>query len=376
MKSIFNKYNLFCLTVSCLILFASWTVYYKLPYALALEGLFAAYVVANYFNKSSSRQQSLFIVFFLISAWYYFPRFDFTGIFSGLFRSFVISSIFLLPYDYIKGIYKYFITILAGIVAFGSVAHLLRLLGIFEFPMIDMVFRDDRYYEVYPLLVYQNETSYRFASIFDEPGYLGTLCAFILALDGFNFKKIVNIILFIGGLLSLSFAFYLMIAIALLLITIRERRFGVLIISVLVIATIANFLPDFFAPIVERPELLAFADGTLTDERGGGKASMNIITSHGFFNMLFGNGYDAPLYYFKSNTVSLASSSVYRLIFQMGYLGLITVVLFIIKNTPRSFNAIIFTLLFILSLYQRPHIFEIVFTLLMAYCFYIKKIES
>lgn len=47
----------------------------------------------------------------------------------------------------------------------------------------------------------------RFYSIFDEPGVLGTLSAFILFANRYNFKNKLNIIILIGGIFTFSLAF-------------------------------------------------------------------------------------------------------------------------------------------------------------------------
>lgn len=356
-----------------IILFTSWTVYYTLPFPLLFEGILALYILFRFGSKTQLRQRKMFVLFFLLSLWYFRPMgFDIKGLIFGVFRSFVISALFLLPYISVEKIIRYLKILLAVIVGFGVIAHILRLLGIISFPLIDIVFRDNRYYEVYFLHVYQSNTSMRFASIFDEPGYLGTVCGFILAVDGFNFKKITNIILFIGGVVSLSFAFYVMAFIALLLIAIKGKKYGVILVAALSIWSIFLMLPDFFTPIIERPELLSIGTGNFEDSRGGTasvNASIKIISAHGFFNSIIGNGYDAPLYYFKENTNSLASSSIFRLIFQMGYLGLISILLFVISFTGKTFNSRLFSLLFILSLYQRPHVFQLIFVVLLVYSF-------
>jgi hypothetical protein len=53
----------------------------------------------------------------------------------------------------------------------------------------------------------------RFCAYYDEPGVVGTISGILFLCNGFNFKKICNIPIFIGGILSFSLAFYLVLII-------------------------------------------------------------------------------------------------------------------------------------------------------------------
>jgi hypothetical protein len=66
----------------------------------------------------------------------------------------------------------------------------------------------------YPFLVQPNQVLEqflpRFSGYYDEAGVVGTIAGVILLSSGFNLKKKINIPIFIAGLLSFSFAFYVM----------------------------------------------------------------------------------------------------------------------------------------------------------------------
>lgn len=372
-----KKIKVFSFFLAVLILFTSWTVFFTVPMPIIFQALYLL-LLFLFFKDSSIKKTKLFIIFFVISIWYFWPSdFDFKGICTGFYRSLVISSLFLLKDKCIYYVYKYFVNILSVVLLFGIVAHILRFLDIFSFPQIDIVFRDDRYYEVYFLHVYQLNTSMRFASIFDEPGYLGTLCGFLLAIGRFDFKKYQNLIFLFAGMLSLSFAFYVILFVIFALYLIKERKISILFAVLSVGLLLVYFFPDFFAVIIERPELVSLSQGTDFQDSRGGTAGMRenleIIHSRSFINILIGNGYDAPLKLFKYNTVGIASSSIFRLIFQMGYLGLLSLLVFIVLNTKKNFHSLVFSLVFILSLYQRPHIFEMTFIFLLSYAFLLKE---
>ena len=49
----------------------------------------------------------------------------------------------------------------------------------------------------------------RFFCVFDEPGVVGTFCGIILAAEKFNFKNKINFVFLLGGILSVSFFFFI-----------------------------------------------------------------------------------------------------------------------------------------------------------------------
>ncbi len=64
---------------------------------------------------------------------------------------------------------------------------------------------------------------YRFAGPFLEPGHLGTMCAFLLYIDGYDLRKPSNIILLVSTAMSLSLAAYGLI-VGGVIITLYDRR--------------------------------------------------------------------------------------------------------------------------------------------------------
>lgn len=70
----------------------------------------------------------------------------------------------------------------------------------------------------------------RFAGQFLEPGHCGTMCIFILYIEKFNLKKIGNIVLLLGVLLSLSLAAYGLLVGAVILTLYNQRRYFSLLI--------------------------------------------------------------------------------------------------------------------------------------------------
>ena len=215
----------------------------------------------------------------------------------GILRSVYISSLFFLSSDDIHGILKYLFKILAIIVAFGLICHILRLVGLTPFSQIATIFTDNRYYDVYPFLVYQQGLYLRFNSIFDEPGYYGTIVALYLVLDNLDFSKKQNIVLLIGGVLTLSFAFYLILGVALLLKAFLNRSILPFITIAVSIFCLYRLFPDLFEIFISRQEFVGLASGEFVDSRGGADSAtynLQLIHSRPWYNILFGNGHDSP----------------------------------------------------------------------------------
>ena len=287
----------------------------------------------------------------------------------GILRSVYISSLFFLSRDDINGVIKYLFKILSLIVAFGLVCHILKLTGFSPFRQIATVFTDNRYYDVYPCLVYQQGLYFRFNAIFDEPGYYGTIIALFLVLEKLDFSKKQNIILLAGGVLTLSFAFYLIIGVALLFKVIQNRSILPLITIAVSVFCLYKFFPDLFEIFTTRQEFIGLTTGEFVDSRGGADSAtynLQLIHSRPWYNILFGNGHDAPLLYSRDNTDGIASSSIYRLIFQIGYIGVAYIIIFILSTTQKNNYSLLFSCLFILSLYQRPEIFDGIYIIMLA----------
>lgn len=64
----------------------------------------------------------------------------------------------------------------------------------------------------------------RFYSVFDEPGLLGTLAAFILFGNRYNLRKWENLIIFLGTLFTYSTAFYVLTGLGVALIYIKSPK--------------------------------------------------------------------------------------------------------------------------------------------------------
>ena len=132
------------------------------------------------------------------------------GYISNIFiRPFVIMGVLFLKDEYKHKLFEWFVAILSIILLISIPAWLLYLTG-FPFshdPVYDV---GDGYHFMFNynfFVISYNSIGVitpRFASIFLEPGWIGTICCFVLFGLKFNFKRLATYLCTIGILLSLS----------------------------------------------------------------------------------------------------------------------------------------------------------------------------
>lgn len=216
-------------------------------------------------------------------------------------------------------------------------------------------------YALYPFstrISYSSVTEfYRFQSVFDEPGYLGTIIGLILTADRCNMKSLTNKILFLGGVASLSLAFYVIIFIYYMAFLISNPlRFlkifcsSMLVILILYSTDIGGNLIDSL--LVER---LSVNNGEIAgDNRSGDKLDQQFdyfINKSSIMEKVFG----------LENLINDGSSSIKQVFIKTGYLGfflisLVFLLLSIFYRSRISYSTLVFIMVFLLSSYQRPSI--------------------
>jgi hypothetical protein len=369
-----KKPSFYVLFSAIVILFTSWTVYYKLPHSFWLILCFSIWTFVKY-NHLLLIKGNLVISFFVISIWFYIPfKFTITSLIVGLASSLSLSLIFCIDKKTTTRILDCLFSIIAGLVVLGLVFHLMRFLNIYDSPRIAVLERGDgRVYAVYLFHVYEQISSgnflyYRFYSIFDEPGYLGTITALYLIYQKFNFKKNRNIILFIGGIFTLSLAFYIL-TVPYLLLKLNKNRKGPLLALSIGILIVLSFSDNSNIIFLTRTE---FSSVDFASSRGDLNITMEnlkFIQNQDLLPLLFGNGHDAHLYvnqYQLEEGAGVTNSSIFRLFHQIGVLGVIYLIAFVFVNIKKDNSGIHFAVAFIISLIQRPQVFESIFVLLLA----------
>ena len=196
------------------------------------------------------------------------------------------------------------------------------------------------------------DQAYRLMGPFDEPGVVGTICAFLLAANRFKINSKVDILILFYGILSFSLAFYFLVLFFLLVVSMRRPHY--LLIIFLMSAFVfpaAHYNETIYKYTLDRVKI---SGGEISgDNRENESLSEAFLRwkDSDIEGFLFGiPGYENSG---ESTWKSIAITS--------GLLGVMNGVLILmlaIFTTRRDFDiyVIAFLLVFTASIYQRPDV--------------------
>lgn len=198
--------------------------------------------------------------------------------------------------------------------------------------------------------------AYRFYSVFDEPGVLGTLGAFILFANKYNFSNWRVIMILIGCFFTYSLAFYVLTIVGFAIINFKKpkRLLCSLIILVPVILVAVIGLKDnvgFKQAIIDR-----FTENSMTDNLE--------LRNSGHLNDIFNSYINTPqaiigIGHYEMEQMNLLNGASYKnFILEYGILGLITVIICYRQLAGRKPNIYCWgaLLMVIMSFLQRPQL--------------------
>lgn len=205
----------------------------------------------------------------------------------------------------------------------------------------------------------------RFMSVCEEPGVVGTLCAFLIAvLDPSKYKKQV-IVFFIAGIVSLSLAFYVLVAIWMLL-NVRRGRFKEFVALIFVFVLFSFFFKDYLQDrIVER----VFDKSSLKeiDNRTSEEVDRRLASLSGS-ELFFGVGHVQYRKWTEQN--ESASTGIKDFIIGYGLVGFMlsfmAISLSVIKIRGFKRQTMFLLLLYWISFYQRSYWFYIPLTVILC----------
>lgn len=236
------------------------------------------------------------------------------------------------------------------------------------------------YYKNYILAIYTANDSMpwyvgRFCALFNEPGLVGTFSALILIADQAKLSKRKNTIILLGGLLSFSFAFYILLFLYLLfsggifeaLKTSKGRKvfsfFTFLLIIVMIVvlsnSSFYNKLNDLLFSRVRG--LIAGQDNRTTsafDDLYSDFLSNGSISEH-----IFGHGFGTIV----KNESTTNTSSYKTQVYDLGYFGLFYLYVICayaalsLNRTGKNKSKWILLGLFIISTYQRIGVLDVAY---------------
>ncbi|HDR4866269.1 TPA: transcriptional regulator [Bacillus cereus] len=200
----------------------------------------------------------------------------------------------------------------------------------------------------------------RICGMFDEPGVVGTISGLILASKGFSLRRGYEKILFVAGICSFSFAFYV---IAFLYILIKKYKYALLSIGVLLI--LMNTVPKdtyVYEKILYRLEL-----GN-NELEGNNRANAAFEQIYKEFlqdgNLLL--GMKEKEYFYKANAYGSEALSWKTFVVVNGFLLFVLHTIYFMGHAFAMRNRYIwiFCIIYFLSIYQRPYDFSLSYWLI------------
>lgn len=209
--------------------------------------------------------------------------------------------------------------------------------------------------------------NYRLCAMFDEPGVVGTVSVLILVGEKFKLhKNVFNIIIFIGGILSFSLFFYIIMIGYYLASNVIKKDKKALFFSVVILCIFCLFysgaLKNEFVDkfIISR---VSIVNGELSGDNRNTPyfeyVFKNFINS-GDIRVLFGEGRAAS----NLNSKIAASASWQRFVYDNGFFGLLLLILYLLtifKFYIEDKNGYFVLFAMLLCVYQRPDIFDFSF---------------
>jgi hypothetical protein len=197
-------------------------------------------------------------------------------------------------------------------------------------------------------MIDSNRPIFRMCAMYDEPGVVGTLAALLLAADQFNLSKHENKLLFAGGLMSFSLAFFIL-AIAALLVFRRWKYSLVLL--------IVGSLIFILSPVSLKESISAYSVSRFKLESSKNFLGNNRESSFSRKNFNQWLQGDTKQFVMGIQTVSDEGSTWKSIFIKTGMIGALLFVVSLLGflfSMPLTYYSLVFFLIFFLSIYQRP----------------------
>lgn len=287
---------------------------------------------------------------------------------------FILYSFLTLRDDLKVRIFDGFIRVIAIILCLSLIEYLIYMFIDQRFILYsNLVYMDYRPYDqtLFNLMPQSNvqaifNNMYRFQSVAEEPGGVGTLCSFLLfATYGCKKYRFHYIVFWVAGLLSFSLAFYIMAFIHVVSSFISKRNFRSIIIIVALVSLLFYFFQDFFEmAILDRVSGKSFDE---IDNRTAANFQRAYDRAWNDGTIWLGYGTDT-----SSIEKDGGTAGAKKMIFQYGVFRTIAIVIAYIycylKTIPKmnrksKLIALSFLLVFWINFYQRHYILSFVYVL-------------
>lgn len=209
---------------------------------------------------------------------------------------------------------------------------------------------------------------YRLCGIFDEAGRVGTLAGLILTNEKYRLKgNWKNIIIFIGGVLSFSLAFYAFTIIYYVMSCSEKGKYrNIVIVFFIIVAYFVFMNIDFTNPNISffQSRLAISSNGIAGNNRTNSNfdALMDEFYSSNVYDVLFGRGVGAIGHIQEANNID--GSSYKCMIYNFGFVGFGLSIAWIfmfafcyMKKNSNKLQIISVLVMYLANMYQRPSIF-------------------
>ncbi len=325
--------------------------------------------VLYYFRKLRWRLPSILACLFVAGYFLYQAVHTYPGqalnYASALFAVLLLWEFLLLDKAGKIKVFCYFRQLMVVVLFLGLLVYGVRVFlgtGLFEyFSFYSQTIADRGYYYLRLGQLYMLEGGYasRLCGPFNEPGVVGTFAALLLIADRFDLRKKGNLVLLAAGVLSFSLAFFILCVGYILLCAATEKRKDWLTCLLLGVLLLAIFLPYLreASPVIEQlaSRFTITSDGLAGDNRTNGDYDVFFTGYMQTTDRWLGMGTGA-----KDSLTRGANLSYKNLIIDYGLLGfgylLLGLLCLPLAGKWRSRQCLFFVLLFLVSIYQRPHV--------------------
>lgn len=300
----------------------------------------------------------IFVFWWLLNTFY---RYDFSTINFGLFTFFTLILLCYLNKNVIYQAFSYYINYMTIMSCFGVFSYFCMAFSI-NIPKTVCSYYGERlgdgilYFDYYFSYIVIEDAYVRLCGLFNEPGYYGTFLSLCLIANGVNFKDKRNVILMIAGCLTFSAAFFITLICYFVYLAIIRKKYYILLIGGVAIFLI-NIIEIKNENIVRLLERLTFEDGKLVAINRTSN-SLDYLFSRMLSSSDFLWGYGGG-YLVSNNYVGNLSYKNSIIEFGLIACGIYWGGLFAkgIHCAHKNINAIVFVILFMVNIYQRPGIF-------------------
>lgn len=284
--------------------------------------------------------------------------------------TFLSSTVYLvfIPFLFLKKnfqerVYASFEKVFWGVSLVGIIVFIVYILNIIPPPSIVDYYEEDMITSNYAnyYLSYLFVTDYgltRLCGLFNEPGFFGTLAILLLVSNRMKINKY-TIVILVASFFTFSLAFFALLLIYFLVKSITYRQFKFLLIFLLIVAGIL-----YLSSIELEDSNLSFLLQRLFPEDGGLFSDNRTTNDMEKSWKIFIDNTD-KLWFGYGPFLDVRGSSYKVLVMKHGLLGMLLIFMpFLIacfKLSGKNRDCWIFVIVFIVSIYQRPQIFNLAY---------------